>query len=319
MAVNVRALGSLEVHNGRGEELRAMHAQPKRLALFIYMALSGPGTLHSREKLCAMFWPESPEDLARLSLRQALHFLRKAAGSEIIASRSGDEIGVSAGAVRSDVADLEIAIAEQRRSDAIALYRGPFLQDFRVTGVSSAFEWWVDRQRTRLHGLVIRAAQELTQIAERDGDLAGAVRSASEVTRLAPFDEPALRRLVTLLDRAGDRAGALQAYETFAALLERELESSPSAETRALITRLRAQDLELTTTATVKQVAAFYRETMERIGLTIVSETESQNRSYALKARSADRMHQVYLNVLGGPKDTRVTLLDHYTLPRDRE
>ena len=85
------------------------------------------------------------------------------------------------------------------------------------------------------------------------------------------------------------------------------------------VTDMRSYKLELTTTATVKQVAAFYRETMERNGLTIVSETEAQNRSYALEARSADRMHQVYLDVLGGPKETRVTLLDHYTLPRDRE
>jgi DNA-binding SARP family transcriptional activator len=287
MAVNVRALGSLEVHNGRGEELRVLHAQPKRLALFIYMALSGSGTLHSREKLCAMFWPESPEDLARLSLRQALHFLRKAAGSEIIASRSGDEIGVSGGAVRSDVADLETAIAEQRRSDAIALYRGPFLQDFRVTGVSSEFEWWVDRQRTRLHELVIRAAQELVQIAERDGDLAAAVRSASDVTRLAPFDEPALRRLVTLLDRAGDRASALQAYETFAALLERELESSPSAETRALITRLRVQNRREPNELTVP--AAHANETSSAVPVTTVNPLPPTGAATSPRARFISR------------------------------
>ena len=107
MAVNVRALGSLEVHNGRGEELRVLHAHPKRLALFIYMALSGPGgTLHPREKLCAMFWPDAPEDRARLSLRQALHFLRRAAGSEIIASRLGDEIGTLPPGATADVSVL---------------------------------------------------------------------------------------------------------------------------------------------------------------------------------------------------------------------
>jgi hypothetical protein len=82
---------------------------------------------------------------------------------------------------------------------------------------------------------------------------------------------------------------------------------------------MRNYKFELRRTATVAQVVAFYRKAMDRNGLTTVSETESQNRSYALEARSADRMHQVYLNVLGGPTDTSVTLLDHYTLPRDRE
>ena len=54
---------------------------------------------------------------------------------------------------------------------------------------------------------------------------------------------------------------------------------------------MRSYQFELRTTATVAQVVAFYRKAMERNGLTNVSETESQNRSYALEARSADRMH----------------------------
>ena len=241
-AVYLRALGPLEVRDARGEDPRALLVQPKRLALLAYMALNGAGTLHQREKLCGMFWPDSPEDLARLSLRQALHFLRRATGSDIIASRLGNEIRVRPDAVRSDVVEFETAIADERRADAIALYRGEFLQDFHVPGVSSEFEWWLDRQRARLRGLVVRAAQELIDIAERDGDVAAAIRSARDLTRLAPFDEPALRRLVTLLDRAGDRAGALQEYQLFAARLAREIESTPSTETEALIARLRAED-----------------------------------------------------------------------------
>ena len=55
---------------------------------------------------------------------------------------------------------------------------------------------------------------------------------------------------------------------------------------------------------------------MERNGLTIVSESQSQDWRYAFEARSADRMHQVYLNVLKRSKDTHVSLMDHYTLPR---
>ena len=68
--------------------------------------------------------------------------------------------------------------------------------------------------------------------------------------------------------------------------------------------------------ASVAQVAAFYRETMARYGLTIVSETKSQDWAYGLEARTADRTHQVYLNVLKRAKDTGISLMDHYTLPR---
>jgi hypothetical protein len=37
---------------------------------------------------------------------------------------------------------------------------------------------------------------------------------------------------------------------------------------------------------------------LERNGLAIVSESQSQDWRYAFEARSADRMHQVYLDVL---------------------
>lgn len=150
VTVYLRALGPLEIRDARGEDPRALLVQPKRLALLAYIALNGPATLHQREKLCGMFWPDSAEDLARLSLRQALHFLRRATGSDVIESKFGNEIRIRADALRTDLADFETAIAEQRRADAIALYRGEFLEGFHVAGVSSEFEWWLDRQRTAI-------------------------------------------------------------------------------------------------------------------------------------------------------------------------
>ena len=77
---------------------------------------------------------------------------------------------------------------------------------------------------------------------------------------------------------------------------------------------MRSYRVELATTASVAQVAAFYKEAMERNGLTIVSESQSQDWRYAFEA--ADRMHQLYLDVLKRAKDTHVSLMDHYTLPR---
>ena len=79
---------------------------------------------------------------------------------------------------------------------------------------------------------------------------------------------------------------------------------------------MRTYKIELNATASVAQVAAFYKETMLRHGLTIASESQSEGRHYALEARSADRMHVVYLNVHRRPSGVYVSLLDHYTLPR---
>ena len=46
------------------------------------------------------------------------------------------------------------------------------------------------------------------------------------------------------------------------------------------------------------------------------NETKSQAWSYAFEARSADRMRQVFLDVLRRPKDAHVSLIDRHTLPR---
>jgi hypothetical protein len=83
-----------------------------------------------------------------------------------------------------------------------------------------------------------------------------------------------------------------------------------------VFTDMRSYKIDMTSPASVADVAAFYRATMEQNGLTIVRETRSQDWAYSLEARSADRMHQVYLNVLKRAKDTSIRLTDHYTLPR---
>jgi DNA-binding SARP family transcriptional activator len=68
----LRLLGRPEVSCG-GQFLR--FRSRKELALLFYLATEGG--LHPREKLAALFWPESGEDQSRASLRNALYGLRK--------------------------------------------------------------------------------------------------------------------------------------------------------------------------------------------------------------------------------------------------
>lgn len=237
--IRVRALGALDVRDIADEPLDALLAQPKRVALFVYLVLGDPHAMPSRDKLCALFWPDAPAANARLSLRQALHFIRRACGDDVVRTRGSDEIGIVHAAIRSDVTEFVEAIESNRLRDALAIYRGPLLQEFTAAGVSTAFEWWLERERARLHAIAVRAADLLTNDAERRGDLRASIAFAREALRLSPFDEPALRRLVSFLEQSADVGGALREYAEFEARMSRELESAPSAETRALIERLR--------------------------------------------------------------------------------
>lgn len=81
-------------------------------------------------------------------------------------------------------------------------------------------------------------------------------------------------------------------------------------------TDMRTFNIEMESTASLADIAAFYRETMAKNGLTVTSETKSQDWSYALEAVSSDRMHKVDVNILKRAKDTFIRLNDHYTTPR---
>jgi len=57
--------------------------------------------------------------------------------------------------------------------------------------------------------------------------------------KLAWTDERVLRRAISMLDRLGDRAGALSLFENFAQRLHAEFGAEPSPETTTLIGAMR--------------------------------------------------------------------------------
>src|SRR2546422_1054225 len=119
--------------------------------------------------------------------------------------------------------------------------RGNLLEGFFISDAPE-FERWLESERAKLAGAAARTARTLAQSCERRGDLSTAVRWARRAIELAPNDEGVLRQLIAVLDRNGDRAGALQAYEEFAQHLAEEYEAEPAAETKALLAAVRARE-----------------------------------------------------------------------------
>ncbi|MGH7527567.1 MAG: BTAD domain-containing putative transcriptional regulator, partial [Gemmatimonadales bacterium] len=102
------------------------------------------------------------------------------------------------------------------------------------------FERGMELERSRLHRRAFEAAWQVTETEERNGNSFGAAYWARRAAALAPADEAAIRRLMTLLDRLGDRAGAVQAYEDFARRMKADLDIEPSAETQAVVRSIRS-------------------------------------------------------------------------------
>ena len=67
--------------------------QPKRIGLLAYLALASAEAPVRRDTLLALFWPELGESEARPALRQALYYLRRALGDDVIVTAS-DELAL---------------------------------------------------------------------------------------------------------------------------------------------------------------------------------------------------------------------------------
>ena len=239
--IEFRTLGALDLLGPDGREHRAVLTQPKRVALLAYLAVATPHRFHRRDKLLGLFWPDLDQDHARAALRQALHGLRQALGPAALPGRGDEEVGLDPAALWCDARAFDETVAAGNAEQALTLYHGDFLEGFFLPGADE-FERWLEEQRTRLRQGAARAANVLVERCETAGDMATAVKWARKAAVLMPLDEGVVRRLIALLDRLGDRAGAVQAYEQFAARVGDELEVRPAPETTALIGSVRARE-----------------------------------------------------------------------------
>jgi DNA-binding SARP family transcriptional activator/TolB-like protein len=230
----LRLLGANDLRDSQGASVDGLLAQPSRFALLAYLGVRGGGLVR-RDELLAMFWPELDEARARNALSQALHVIRRIIGAEAVTSR-GMDVGVNPAVVGCDAADVQRLALDGQHEAAVAAYGGELLPAFNLSGVPE-FERWVDAERTRLRSIAARSAWLASDAAKERGDLTAAVRLARRAVDLEQ-DERALRRLMVLLDAAGDRAAALRAYHELSRHLTADLGAELSPETLALAERL---------------------------------------------------------------------------------
>lgn len=228
-------LGSPDFSDADGRSIGSVLSQPKRLGVLVYLLLC-EGYCR-RETLLPLFWPELDEEHARAALRQTLYLLRRSLGTELLVGRGDDEISVAPGSVWCDAVEFRRAVADGRREEAIALYRGDLLPGFYLTDLLE-FERWLEHQRTDLREAAAGAADALA-VARGETDVQEGIRWARRAASLAPTDEARLRRLLLMMHRADDRTGAARVYQEFARSMREGYELDPSPETQRLIASIR--------------------------------------------------------------------------------
>ncbi len=240
-AFRLKTLGSLELFGPDGRSVMSVLAQPKRAALLAYLAVGGEGGFKRRDELIGVFWPDAEPDRGRHALRQSTYVLRRALGSDVLRSRGDEELGVSGASLECDAVLFEQAARSGEDVRALGLYAGDLLPGFYLSD-SPEFEHWLDQERLRLQRLAAGCAWRVAEATEAEGNKVEAGKWACKAVELTPLDEGTLHRLIELLDRTGDRSGAVRAYEHFARRLAEEYETQPSSQTQALIARVRNRE-----------------------------------------------------------------------------
>jgi TolB-like protein/DNA-binding SARP family transcriptional activator len=233
---SLRLLGGAVIEGPQGP-LGGRASQRRRLALLCVLSQMRERPV-SRDKLLALFWPESESVKARHSLADSLYQLRRELGESAILS-TGEDLRLNPDVVTSDVAELEDALARGDAARAVALYHGPFLDGFFL-GDAPEFERWVELERAHLARTYAEALEQLAGEAGARGDARAEVEWRRRLAASDPYNARVTRRLMEALAAAGDRAGALQQARIHATLLEQEFGAGADPEVEALSERLRS-------------------------------------------------------------------------------
>jgi non-specific serine/threonine protein kinase len=234
--LRVSLLGSFQVRLN-GQPITQFYSQKAQL-LLAYLILYR--RTHPRSVLAHLFWGEHEEARAQASLRNALYSLRKmlsgAPNQEFIVS-DGTSIRFNTNtdyALDVEQFDKTLAAASRAKGteratllqQALALYEGDLL--------TGSYDDWILIEQEHLKDTYVQALTQLTRWCEETGEHKRAIDWTRRALLVRPLQEELHRTLMRCYFAVGDRAAALQAYETCASLLKKELKIGPEPQTHRL-------------------------------------------------------------------------------------
>ena len=192
------------------------------------------------ERLAAMVWSGYPPPTWRAALRGVVRELRAAlapiggGGQHVIVTEppgyrlaDGVEVDVMAAAA---AARESAAVCTEGRFRAALTLAEPLSRLSGAQVLPDDDNAWLDAHRAAIDALAHQATEIVATAAGRLGEHAVAVAAARRA-HANPLDERAHRGLIIVLDRAGDPAGAVRAFEECRSQLAEHLGVDPSAET----------------------------------------------------------------------------------------
>jgi DNA-binding SARP family transcriptional activator len=212
--------------------------------LFAYLVLNRGRPLPRDALLMAGWGADAPAE-AQNALSVLLSKLRHSLGADQLRGRTQLELLLP----QATFVDVEAALEGAHRAES-AIAEGRWVQAWGPAGIAyhvatrpflTGLEApWIDQWRRRLEEVRLRGLECFAAASLGLGGpaLAQAEERARTLTELAPYRETAHHILIEALERRGNIAEALRAYERLRVLLREELGIAPSPALQAVHQRL---------------------------------------------------------------------------------
>ncbi len=233
--ISIRALGRSQVKIG--DHLVAISAWKTQSVrdLFFYILLNSEGV--DREEIGEAFWSDSDQEDIRVRFKNAIYRLRHALGVESVTlvdtgyrfNRTLDydyDVEDFLQEISLAQASPDLALKVTHFSNAVALYKGPYLPKVDYD--------WALVQREQLHQKYVEAATNLINLLSETEQNQQVINLAHRVIEIDPCSESTHRSAMIAYAALGDRAGVVRQYEKCKKLLLDDLGVMPSAQTDAL-------------------------------------------------------------------------------------
>lgn len=225
MSLHFQLLGELGL-SYKGEALD-LSIDRKSLALLCYLAVTHESA--RRDELAELLWGAGKLN----NLRQALYKIRQLPGADDWLT---DEDPLTLNAT-TDVAAFESLIEQENVEDALKLWQGGLLEQFKPIK-APAFMDWLELERSRLLSLQQEASDTFLEQLEAHQDFDKALPLAKDLLERDPLNESAHRIIMQLEHGRGNTEAALEQFELLRERLKQELDVEPLTETLELLAQI---------------------------------------------------------------------------------
>jgi len=207
----------------------------------------------SKDEMTNLLWGDKNDASAKRNLRVNLHKLKKNLNNHDIILSKRDILYINP---KIEIS-LDIDIFKYSTINNPVVLYGEFMQNFNLKEAYE-FEEWLYRERLEYKELYIQKLYEAIKLGKKNNNLDNIEGLCKEIIKNDFFDEKAYRILLKHYYAKGEFNKSVELYNSLVQILDKELNVSPSKDTRDLFNEIMVNNRYLSSNTTNKGEKLFY-------------------------------------------------------------